>query len=163
LHLSDFFLRNVQGLEIPLDLPISCQDYYFTCDCPFFVHRYLLETLIPDNVFIFVTVVSSFFIRDIAAVVINPWQSTRISTVIIYFSLSIGLNVCLTGLIIHRICWRSPSSTASTVMRIAKIFAESAALFVITALIFIGLCLKRNFGQNIVLPILGQLQVRSSL
>lgn len=39
-------------------------------------------------------------------------------------------------------------------------FAQIAAIYVICGLVFIALCIERSFGQNFLLPILCQLQVR---
>ena len=101
------------------------------------------------------------FLRQLAAIGINPWTFTQRTPTIICLALSISVNICLTALIIYRLFHMSRGTYPVTISctRIVAMFAESAALYVTTALIFVGLCIERNFAQNMVLPVLEQIQV----
>jgi hypothetical protein len=122
----------------------------------------------PSNLFI--SAIGSVFFRQFAAININPWAPTPTSHMIIYLSFSVSLNALLSGLIVTHLFRKgkatgaagSSSKFAELYSRIVRMFVESFLLYATTALVFIGLCVERSFGQNIIFPVLGQMQVRST-
>lgn len=105
--------------------------------------------------------VSSTYAQEIAAAYTNPWSSTPSAPIIAYLSLSCGLNVYLTTHIVCYMVQLTPNLTPSRALcnRIASLFVQSALLYLVPTLIFIVLCAQRNLGQNLLFPVLCQIQV----
>ena len=90
----------------------------------------------------------------------------------LYSSISFSLNALLTFMIIARLILHSKNirnamGTAAGALRLHKaiitMLVESAALYAVTFLIFIGTWASRNPAQFIFLPALAQVQVRAVL
>ena len=100
----------------------------------------------------------------------NLWTTTTLNFGIPYWAISIGLNVLVTSMIVARLFMirRRTSAVLSanhtkTYTSVAAMLVESAALYSITALIFIITYARNSNIQNLVLPVLGQVQAISPL
>ncbi|KAI5119328.1 hypothetical protein M0805_000558 [Coniferiporia weirii] len=100
----------------------------------------------------------------------NLWSTTAVNFGIPYWSISAGLNVLVTSLIVARLFLirartRAVLSThhARTYTSVAAMLVESAALYSATALLFVVTYAKNSQVQNLVLPVLGQVQAVSPL
>lgn len=100
----------------------------------------------------------------------NLWTKTTLNFGIPYWSISAGLNILVTSLIVARlfaIRRRTKAvlsaSHSKTYTSIAAMLVESAALYSVTALIFIVTYARNSNVQNLILPLLGQVQAISPL
>ena len=100
----------------------------------------------------------------------NLWSKTTVNFGIPYWSISAGLNILVTSLIVARlyaIRRRTKAvlsaSHSKTYTSIAAMLVESAALYSVTALIFIITYARNSNVQNLMLPLLGQVQAISPL
>lgn len=98
------------------------------------------------------------------------WTKTAVNFAIPYWSISASLNILVTLLIVGRLFYirqrtRAVLSTSHsrTYTSIAAMLVESAALYSATALLFIITYARNSNVQNIVLPLLGQVQAISPL
>ena len=96
----------------------------------------------------------------------NLWTVTTVNFGIPYWSLSTALNVLVTSLIVARLLYIRTTirkilanDYGRTYVSVATMLIESAALYSITALIFIVTYARNSNVQNLVLPVLGQVQV----
>lgn len=105
--------------------------------------------------------VSSTYIQDIAAAYTNSWSNAPNIPMIIYLSISCGFNIYLTAHIVCHMVQFAPRISTSRALchRIAALFVQSALLYLIPTFVFIALCAQRSLGQNLLFPILCQLQV----
>jgi len=100
----------------------------------------------------------------------NLWTKTTVNFGIPYWSISTSLNIIVTLLIVGRLMFirqrtRAVLSTnhSRTYTSIAAMLVESAALYSITALLFIITYARNSNLQNLLLPVLGQVQAISPL
>ncbi|EJD06440.1 uncharacterized protein FOMMEDRAFT_102223 [Fomitiporia mediterranea MF3/22] len=100
----------------------------------------------------------------------NLWTKTTVNFGIPYWSISASLNILVTSLIVGKLFLirrrtRAVLSThhSRTYTSVAAMLVESAALYSITALIFIVTYARNSNVQNLVLPVLGQVQAVSPL
>ena len=100
----------------------------------------------------------------------NLWTKTTVNFGIPYWSISASLNILVTLLIVLRLLYvrrrlskALSSSHTRTYISIATMLVESAALYSTTALIFIITYARNSAVQNLVLPVLGQVQAISPL
>ncbi|KAH8103707.1 hypothetical protein DFH11DRAFT_1734629 [Phellopilus nigrolimitatus] len=100
----------------------------------------------------------------------NLWSTTAVNFGIPYWSLSAGLNVLVTALIVARLFLirartRAVLSThhARTYTGVAAMLVESAALYSAAALVFVVAYARGSNVQNLVLPLLGQVQAVAPL
>ena len=100
----------------------------------------------------------------------NLWTKTTVNFGIPYWSLSASLNILVTLLIVLRLLYvrrrlskALSSSHTRTYISVATMLVESAALYSITALIFIITYARNSAVQSLVLPVLGQVQAISPL
>ncbi|KAL5526074.1 hypothetical protein ACEPAG_7412 [Sanghuangporus baumii] len=100
----------------------------------------------------------------------NLWTKTTLNFGIPYWSISISLNILVTLLIVGKLYFirrrtRAVLSThhSRTYTSIAAMLVESAALYSGTALIFLISYARNSMVQNLVLPVLGQVQAISPL
>ena len=96
----------------------------------------------------------------------NP---TTTNFAIIYWSLSISLNIILTLLLVGRLLYMSHNARrslgdehAATYISVAAMLVESATPYAVTSLIFIITYARNSNVQNLVLPVLSQIMVRRS-
>ena len=106
------------------------------------------------------TVVSSIYNQEIASAYTNSWSDISSTPIIVFLSLSCGLNVYLT---IHIVLYmtritRKISRSRALCNRIAFMFVQSALFYLAPTLVFIALCAQRNLGQNLLFPIIFQIQ-----
>ncbi len=94
------------------------------------------------------------------------WTKTTVQFTLPYFSISIGLNILLTLLLVGRLLYISYNTRntigkehASTYISIASMLVESATPYAITGLIFIITYARNSNVQNLVLPVLSQIMV----
>lgn len=126
--------------------------------------RKLTTMALPSAMIISSIVVSSTYLPEIAgntsSVSIFPNTS-----IILCLSLSCGLNVYLTTHIVCYMVKLTPrcSTSRATCHRIASFFVQSALLHLVPTLIFIALCAKRNVAQDLLFPIMCQIQPLPSL
>lgn len=100
----------------------------------------------------------------------NLWTKTTLNFGIPYWSISAGLNILVTSLIVARLYFIRrktravlSSSHSRTYTSIAAMLVESAALYSTVALIFIITYARNSMVQNLMLPLLGQVQAISPL
>lgn len=100
----------------------------------------------------------------------NLWSTTTVNFGIPYWSISVSLNVLVTSLIVAKLYFirrrtRAVLSThhSRTYTSVAAMLVESAALYSATALLFIITYARNSQIQNLVLPVLGQVQAISPL
>jgi len=100
----------------------------------------------------------------------NLWTTTAVNFAIPYWSISASLNILVTLMIVGRLLYirqrtRAILSTSHSRMytSIAAMLVESAALYSVTALLFIITYARDSNIQNIILPLLGQVQAISPL
>lgn len=100
----------------------------------------------------------------------NLWSTTAVNFAIPYWSISASLNILVTSMIVLRLlAIRSRTRAAlsryhaRTYTSVAAMLVESAALYSITALLFIITYARNSNIQNLVLPPLGQVQAISPL
>lgn len=108
-------------------------------------------------------VVSSIYNQEIAAAYTNSWSDVSNTPIIAYLSLSCGLNVYLTTHIVlymARITGKISKSRALC-NRIASMFVQSTLFYLVPTLVFIALCAQRSLGQNLLFPIICQIQASS--
>ena len=106
-------------------------------------------------------VISSTYHQEIAAAYTNSWSDASNTSIITYLSLSCGLNVYLTAHIVFNMMQvaRNIHTSRTTCNRIASMFIQSALFYLVPTLVFIALCAQRSFGQNVLFPIVCQIQV----
>lgn len=104
--------------------------------------------------------VSSAFVEEIAAAYTSTWSNTPSTPVIAYLSLSCGLNVYLTVHIVCHMVQLTGRRTRSRDLcnRIASMFVQSALLYLVPTLVFVILCAQRSLAQNLLFPIVCQIQ-----
>lgn len=95
----------------------------------------------------------------------NLWSKTTVNFGIPYWSISAGLNILVTLLIVARLMLIRKrtrailsSSHSRTYTSVAAMLVESAALYSLTVLLFIITYARGSNVQNLVLPLLGQVQ-----
>lgn len=100
----------------------------------------------------------------------NLWSQTTVNFGIPYWSISASLNILVTSLIVAKLYLirrrtRAVLSThhSRTYISVATMLIESAFLYSATALIFIITYARNSQIQNLVLPVLGQVQAISPL
>ena len=97
----------------------------------------------------------------------NLWTHVSISFGIPYWSISIALNVIVTLLIVGRLVyWRRKISfiqSSNLYTSIITMLVESAALYTIFALIFVISYALNSMVQNVLLPVLGHIQVSKAI
>ena len=96
------------------------------------------------------------------------WTHTTVQFSLPYFSVSISLNILLTLLLVGRLFYMSERAKraigrehAATYSSIASMLIESAVPYAVTGLIFIITYARNSNVQNLVLPVLGQIMVRT--
>lgn len=94
----------------------------------------------------------------------NVWAQTAANYGIIFWSLSSTLNVLASILIVGRIYFLKKQLNdtlgpdhAKAYTSASAMFLESAALYAITSIIFVGTYARDNWFQNIIVPVLGQI------
>ena len=111
----------------------------------------------------FTIAVSTTYHQEIAAAYTNPRSNGSNAAIIAYLSLSCGLNAYLTAHIVF--CMFQMARTVSTTRvmchRIAFMFIQSALFYLVPTLVFIALCAERSFSQNLLFPIMCQIQASS--
>lgn len=100
----------------------------------------------------------------------NLWTVTTVNFGIPYWSISVGLNILVTSLIVARLYLMRrrtravlTSNHTKTYTSVASMLIESAALYSFLALVFIITYARNSNVQNLVLPVLGQIQAISPL
>lgn len=108
-------------------------------------------------------VVSSIYNQEIAAAYTDSWSDVPNTPIIVYLSLSCGLNVYLTThIVLHMIrITRTISKSRMLCNRIASMFVQSTLFYLVPTLVFIALCAQRSLGQNLFFPIICQIQASS--
>ncbi|KAJ7074788.1 hypothetical protein C8F01DRAFT_925160, partial [Mycena amicta] len=111
-------------------------------------------------------IITSFKLED------SFWAARSVQFGTAYWSLSVSLNILLTLLISGRIIWlrrRIPSSLGPGAREAAHYFSavtmliESAALYALVGLIFLITYARASTVQNLVFPILGQVEAIAPL
>ena len=94
------------------------------------------------------------------------WTDTTVQFAVPYFSVSIGLNILLTLLLVSRLLYMGyyvgrtiGKDHSQTYISIATMLVESAAPYAITGLMFIITYARNSNVQNLILPVLGQIMV----
>ncbi|KAM5531778.1 hypothetical protein V8D89_014548 [Ganoderma adspersum] len=92
------------------------------------------------------------------------WTDTTVQFTVPYFSISIGLNILLTLLLVSRLLYMGYHARrtigkdhSQTYISIATMLVESAAPYAITGLMFIIMYAHSSNVQNLILPVLGQI------
>ncbi|KAI0319139.1 hypothetical protein OF83DRAFT_1111985 [Amylostereum chailletii] len=127
-----------------------------------------LRTYVVFPVIMFIAnLVGSLFLRQLAEPGTHAYAGDRIDYLVAYRTVSLALSAIATGLIVGRILHHrhemrafSKSTSDKRFTSVVTMFVESAALETVTALLYIILVGIESPGQSIVLPILGQVQVR---
>jgi hypothetical protein len=97
------------------------------------------------------------------------WSGIAINFGLPYFSISLGLNILLTLLIVTRLVLHSrnirramgaPSGANGLYKTIITVLVESSALYAINSLLFVGPWGAKSHVADIFLPILAETQVR---
>ena len=114
----------------------------------------------PTLSHIIITVVSSVYNQEIAAAYTNSWSDNTNTPIVIYLSLSCGLNFYLTAHIVWYMMQTTRSIGSSRVLcnRIATMFVHSALFYLVPTLVFIALCAQRSLAQNLLFPVICQIQ-----
>ena len=108
----------------------------------------------------FTIVISTTYHREIAAAYTNSWSGASNAPIIIYLSLSCGLNVYLMAHIVFYLVWTGRAINATRIMcnRIACMFLQSTLFYLVPTLVFIALCAEQSLSQNLLFPIVCQIQ-----
>lgn len=108
----------------------------------------------------FTIAISITYHQEIAAAYTNSWSGASNAPIITYLSLSCGLNVYLTAHIVFYMVWTGRAINATRIMcnRIACMFIQSTLFYLVPTLVFIALCAERSLGQNLLFPIMCQIQ-----
>ena len=108
--------------------------------------------------------VSSTCIQDIAAAYTSSWSDTSSAPIIAYLSISCGLNVYLTAHIVwHMVQFARKLGTSPTICySVLSLFVRGALIYLVPTFVFIVLCAQRNLGQNLLFPIVCQLQASAA-
>ncbi|KAI1796912.1 hypothetical protein LXA43DRAFT_1089441 [Ganoderma leucocontextum] len=92
------------------------------------------------------------------------WTNTTVQFTVPYFSISIGLNILLTLLLVGRLLYMGYHARqtigkdhSQMYISIATMLVESAAPYAITGLMFIITYARNSNVQNLILPVLGQI------
>jgi hypothetical protein len=95
----------------------------------------------------------------------NLWTKTAVNFAVPYWSISAGLNILVTILIVARLMVIRArtravlsSNHSRTYTSVAAMLVESAALYSLTVMLFIITYARGSNVQNLVLPVLGQVQ-----
>lgn len=96
------------------------------------------------------------------------WTSTTVQFSLPYFAISIALNVMLTLLLVSRLLYMSHQAKKTIGMEhgdayisVASMLIQSATQYAITGLVFIITYARSSNVQNLILPVLSQIMVRS--
>lgn len=96
------------------------------------------------------------------------WTSTTVQFSLPYFAISIALNVMLTLLLVSRLLYMSHQAKKTIGMEhgdayisVASMLIQSATQYAITGLVFIITYARNSNVQNLILPVLSQIMVRS--
>ena len=108
----------------------------------------------------FTIAISTTYHQEIVAAYTNSWSGSPNAPIIIYLSLSCGLNVYLTAHIALYMVWTGRAINTTRIMcnRIACMFIQSTSFYLVPTLVFIALCAERSLGQNLLFPIMCQIQ-----
>ncbi|TFK51122.1 hypothetical protein OE88DRAFT_1595175, partial [Heliocybe sulcata] len=94
----------------------------------------------------------------------NVWAQSAANYGILFWSLSSTLNILASILIVGRIYFLKKqlnnalgADHAQAYTSASAMFLESAALYAITSIVFVGTYARNNWFQNIVVPVLGQI------
>lgn len=108
-----------------------------------------------------------YFVHSIAVDGINLWTSCKLTSCIIYLTLSFGINFVFTAGIVCRLFYgrrEFGGVLGSEVGRVytstAAMLIESASLHTVVSLLAIIACARRIPFQGALMPMLGQLHVR---
>lgn len=115
----------------------------------------------PASSHISAIVISTTYNQEIAATYTNSWSDTSNTMMITYLSLSCGFNVYLTAHIVVYMVQSTRKNSATRILcnQIASMFVQSTLLYLVPTLVFIALCAERNLGQNLLFPLICQIQV----
>lgn len=109
-----------------------------------------------------------YFIHTILVDGINLWTACELTPCITYLTLSFGINLVFTIGIIWRLAYIRQEIGGILGPEVARVYTsivamliESASLYTVVALLAIIACARRIPMQDALLPMLGQLQVRS--
>ena len=108
----------------------------------------------------FTIAVPTIYHQEIAAAYTNSWSDTSNAPIITYLSLSCGLNVYLTAHIVFYMVRAGHRINTTRIMynRIACMFVQSTLFYLVPTLVFIALCAEQSLGQNLLFPIVCQIQ-----
>lgn len=112
-------------------------------------------------------VMSCLLLAQIENPTVGFFASTSVNFALTYWSISIATTLLLTVLIVCRLLFMryklrkvlSAEDRNSPYTSLSSMLIESAFLYAVTALIFIITFAKNDPVQNLVLPVLGQVQV----
>lgn len=145
-----------------------CQDAYLLYRFLMFYNMNYWLAIFPGIIFLGQVASSIVFLVEVSLPGGTLWSPLGIDFTTSWFMLSIFLNVILTILIVGRLLFKrraiskvlgAQHSTHYT--SIAALLVESAALYSVTGIIFVGTFLTANPVQNLILPILGMCTVIS--
>ena len=109
--------------------------------------------------------------RSISLLSVDLWTNRSTALSLAYLVLSLSVNIALTVAIVSRLLYfrhRLPKVIGDASIRriyvsIVAMFVESASLYTAVAVACIITCVVHSPARNALLPMLGQLQVRSLL
>lgn len=127
--------------------------------------------IIPFCLYIVSIIMSCLLLAQIENPTVGFFASTSVNFALTYWSISIATTLLLTILIVGRLLVMryklrkvlSADDRNSPYTSLSAMLIESAFLYAVTALIFIITFAKNNPVQNLVLPVLGQVQSISPL
>jgi hypothetical protein len=137
--------------------PVSCTSRHLV--------RIYRHTLLTVSVLIDNAVLSLLLIIMLCSPGITLWSTISINLGIPYWSISIALNVIITGCIVTRLLYmrrqvrRANAGGGSEYLSVTSMSVESASLYSINGIIFIVSYGINSPIQNLALPVLGQTQV----
>jgi len=120
--------------------------------------------VLPFLLYLVSTAMSILMLYQAAQPGATVWTKTATNYGILFWSMSSAVNIFASILIIARIQALKNQLTsvmgpehAKTYTSISAMFVESAALYAIVSVIFVGTFARNNWFQNIVVPVLGQI------
>ncbi|KAI0649025.1 hypothetical protein C8Q79DRAFT_488197 [Trametes meyenii] len=123
----------------------------------------LLVVIFPLLVFLASTAMSILTLFQSSRPDADLWSQTTVQFSVPYFSISIGLNIMLTLLLVIRLLCMSSyigrtigPAHGKTYISVAAMLLESATPYAVTGLIFIITYARNSNVQNLVLPVLSQ-------
>ncbi|TBU51881.1 hypothetical protein BD310DRAFT_890234 [Dichomitus squalens] len=127
------------------------------------VYNSIWAVLFPLLVYLASTAMSILSVFQSSRPTASLWTSTTVQFTVPYFSISIGLNILLTLLLVGRLLYFGyntrraiGSDHLAPYVSIATMLIESAAPYAITGLIFIVTYARNSNVQNLILPVLSQ-------